>query len=157
MFHCVRVLGWRTNCILMSVAAVSTGGSVSLTEVLSDFWSRLVERIFSLVNPQYQFSEDYLECVSKHAEQLQPFGDVPRKLRVQVGSEWRWQETEWRSVEIYDFIKLSLVSQSGVKSIDCSQSTVSGFGYWSGHCEQSNKGVWSYSVFLQYFKNIFNP
>ncbi|XP_017263938.1 glypican-2 [Kryptolebias marmoratus] len=61
-----------------------SGGSVSLSEVLSDFWSRLVERVFSLVNPQYQFSEDYLECVSKHAEQLQPFGDVPRKLRVQV-------------------------------------------------------------------------
>uniref|UniRef100_A0A3Q3MSS7 Glypican 2 n=1 Tax=Mastacembelus armatus TaxID=205130 RepID=A0A3Q3MSS7_9TELE len=61
-----------------------SGGSVSLTEVFSDFWSRLVERVFSLVNPQYQFSEDYLECVSKHAEQLQPFGDVPRKLRVQV-------------------------------------------------------------------------
>uniref|UniRef100_A0A672GYH5 Glypican 2 n=1 Tax=Salarias fasciatus TaxID=181472 RepID=A0A672GYH5_SALFA len=61
-----------------------SGGSVSLTEVLSDFWSRLVEKVFSLVNPQYQFSDDYLECVSKHAEQLQPFGDVPRKLRVQV-------------------------------------------------------------------------
>ncbi|XP_034037867.1 glypican-2 isoform X2 [Thalassophryne amazonica] len=61
-----------------------SGGSISLTEVLSEFWSRLVERVFSLVNPQYQFSEDYLECVSKHAEQLQPFGDVPRKLRVQV-------------------------------------------------------------------------
>uniref|UniRef100_A0A8C7XXV4 Glypican 2 n=1 Tax=Oryzias sinensis TaxID=183150 RepID=A0A8C7XXV4_9TELE len=61
-----------------------SGSSVSLAEVLSDFWSRLVERVFSLVNPQYQFSEEYLECVSKHAEQLQPFGDMPRKLRVQV-------------------------------------------------------------------------
>ncbi|KAM6953760.1 glypican-2 [Aplochiton taeniatus] len=61
-----------------------SGGSVSLTEVLSEFWSRLMERVFSLVNPQYQFSEEYLECVSKHAEQLQPFGDLPRKLRVQV-------------------------------------------------------------------------
>ncbi|KAG7465343.1 hypothetical protein MATL_G00175400 [Megalops atlanticus] len=61
-----------------------TGGNVSLGEVLAEFWSRLVERVFSLVNPQYQFSEEYLECVSKHAEQLQPFGDLPRKLRVQV-------------------------------------------------------------------------
>ncbi|XP_031424710.1 glypican-6-like [Clupea harengus] len=61
-----------------------SGGTVSLGEVLAEFWSRLVERVFSLVNPQYQFSEDYLECVSKHAEQLQPFGDVPRKLRIQV-------------------------------------------------------------------------
>ncbi|XP_076005197.1 glypican-2 [Genypterus blacodes] len=61
-----------------------SGGSVSLTEVLSEFWSRLVERVFSLVNPQYHFGEEYLECVSKHAEQLLPFGDVPRKMRVQV-------------------------------------------------------------------------
>ena len=60
---------------------------MSLSEVLTDFWSRLVERVFSLVNPQYQFSEEYLECVSKHAEQLQPFGDVPRKLRVQVSPD----------------------------------------------------------------------
>lgn len=60
---------------------------MSLSEVLSDFWSRLVERVFSLVNPQYQFSDDYLECVSKHTEQLLPFGDVPRKMRVQVSFE----------------------------------------------------------------------
>ena len=63
---------------------LSTGGSVSLSEVLSDFWSSLVELVFSLVNPQYQFSDDYIECVTKHAEQLHPFGDMPRKLRVQV-------------------------------------------------------------------------
>ncbi|XDV37897.1 hypothetical protein PO909_007423 [Leuciscus waleckii] len=40
--------------------------------------------MFSLVNPQYEFSEEYLECVSKHAEQLQPFGDLPQKLHTQV-------------------------------------------------------------------------
>ncbi|XP_059403479.1 glypican-2 [Carassius carassius] len=61
-----------------------TGGRVSLAEVLSDFWAGLVERVFTLINPQYQFSEDYLECVSKHAEQLRPFGDVPHKLYIQV-------------------------------------------------------------------------
>lgn len=72
----------------VAFSVLSTGGSVSLAEVLSEFWSRLVERVFSLVNPQYQFSEDYLECVSKHAEQLQPFGDMPRKLRVQVRILW---------------------------------------------------------------------
>ncbi|XP_063045313.1 glypican-2 [Engraulis encrasicolus] len=61
-----------------------SGGTVSLGEVLADFWSRLLERVFTLINPQYQLSEDYLECVSKHGEQLQPFGDVPRKLHIQV-------------------------------------------------------------------------
>ncbi len=57
---------------------------MSLAEVLSEFWAGLVERVFVLVNPQYQFSEEYLECVSKHAEQLRPFGDVPHKLHIQV-------------------------------------------------------------------------
>lgn len=93
--ECKRILHFREMCWIYYLSIVwrkvifcflshVSGGSVSLSEVLSDFWSRLVERLFSLVNPQYQFSDDYLECVSKHAEQLQPFGDVPRKLRVQV-------------------------------------------------------------------------
>nr|XP_033780331.1 glypican-2 [Geotrypetes seraphini] len=60
------------------------GGRVHLEEALADFWGRLLERIFGLLNPQYYFPEEYLECVSKHAEQLRPFGDVPRKLRIQV-------------------------------------------------------------------------
>ncbi|KAF7237442.1 Glypican-4 [Varanus komodoensis] len=61
-----------------------TGGSVNLEEMLNDFWARLLERMFRLVNPQYNFSDEYLECVSKYTEQLKPFGDVPRKLKLQV-------------------------------------------------------------------------
>ncbi|CAI5793341.1 glypicanglypican-4 [Podarcis lilfordi] len=61
-----------------------TGGSVNLEEMLNDFWARLLERMFRLVNPQYHFSDEYLECVSKYTEQLKPFGDVPRKLKLQV-------------------------------------------------------------------------
>ncbi|KAH0630796.1 hypothetical protein JD844_004019 [Phrynosoma platyrhinos] len=61
-----------------------TGGNVNLEEMLNDFWARLLERMFRLVNPQYHFSDEYLECVSKYTEQLKPFGDVPRKLKLQV-------------------------------------------------------------------------
>ncbi|XP_060625479.2 glypican-6 isoform X2 [Anolis sagrei] len=61
-----------------------TGGNVNLEEMLNDFWARLLERMFQLINPHYHFSEDYLECVSKYTDQLKPFGDVPRKLKVQV-------------------------------------------------------------------------
>uniref|UniRef100_A0A8B9IXH8 Glypican 6 n=1 Tax=Amazona collaria TaxID=241587 RepID=A0A8B9IXH8_9PSIT len=61
-----------------------TGGNVNLEEMLNDFWARLLERMFQLINPQYHFNEDYLECVSKYTDQLKPFGDVPRKLKVQV-------------------------------------------------------------------------
>lgn len=120
-----------------------SGGSVSLSEVLSDFWSRLVERLFSLVNPQYQFSDDYLECVSKHAEQLQPFGDVPRKLRVQVrmtddtffGPSW----LDWLS---YCHFILFFSWLKGHSGFCCCQSSITGLVNWSGYCEQSNKGKW---------------
>uniref|UniRef100_A0A8D0WGB5 Glypican 4 n=1 Tax=Sus scrofa TaxID=9823 RepID=A0A8D0WGB5_PIG len=59
-------------------------GNVNLEEMLQDFWARLLERMFRLVNSQYHFTDEYLECVSKYTEQLKPFGDVPRKLKLQV-------------------------------------------------------------------------
>uniref|UniRef100_A0A3Q2PSS9 Glypican 6a n=1 Tax=Fundulus heteroclitus TaxID=8078 RepID=A0A3Q2PSS9_FUNHE len=61
-----------------------TGGNVNLEEMLNDFWSRLLERMFQLLNSQYHFTDDYLECVTKYTDQLKPFGDVPRKLKAQV-------------------------------------------------------------------------
>ncbi|XP_072292255.1 glypican-4 [Eucyclogobius newberryi] len=63
-----------------------TGGSasVNLEAMLSEFWAELLERMFRLVNVQYEFSDDYMECVSRHTDQLMPFGDVPRKLRIQL-------------------------------------------------------------------------
>ncbi|XP_043913441.1 glypican-4 isoform X2 [Protopterus annectens] len=61
-----------------------TTGSVNLEEMLNDFWARLLEKMFQLVNPHYVFTEEYLDCVSRDAEQLKPFGDVPRKLKIQV-------------------------------------------------------------------------
>ncbi|XP_069799289.1 glypican-4 isoform X2 [Dendropsophus ebraccatus] len=60
------------------------GGNVNLEEMLNDFWARLLERMFPLLNPQYHFTDDYLECVSKYIDQLKPFGDLPRKLKLQV-------------------------------------------------------------------------
>lgn len=61
-----------------------TGGNVNLEEMLNDFWSRLLEHLFQLLNSQYHFNDYYLECVSKHMEELKPFGDIPRFLNAQV-------------------------------------------------------------------------
>lgn len=61
-----------------------TGGNVNLEEMLNDFWSRLLEHLFQLLNSQYHFTDYYLECVSKHMEELKPFGDIPRFLNAQV-------------------------------------------------------------------------
>lgn len=63
---------------------VSGSTAVNLDSMLSDFWASLLERMFRLVNVQYEFSDAYMECISRHTEQLQPFGDVPRKLRIQL-------------------------------------------------------------------------
>ncbi|CAG5992781.1 unnamed protein product [Menidia menidia] len=63
---------------------VSGSAAVNLDSMLSEFWADLLERMFRLVNVQYEFSDAYMECVSQHTEQLQPFGDVPRKLRIQL-------------------------------------------------------------------------
>ncbi|XP_056899279.1 glypican-4 [Takifugu flavidus] len=62
----------------------SGSSAVNLESMLSDFWADLLERMFRLVNVQYEFSDAYMECVSRHTDQLQPFGDVPRKLRIQL-------------------------------------------------------------------------
>ncbi|XP_049341240.1 glypican-6b isoform X2 [Astyanax mexicanus] len=61
-----------------------TGGNVNLEEMLNDFWTRLLERMFQLLNSQYLITEEYLECISKYMDQLKPFGDVPKKLKSQV-------------------------------------------------------------------------
>lgn len=63
---------------------VSGSTAVNLDSMLSDFWADLLERMFRLVNVQYEFNDAYMDCVSRHTEQLQPFGDVPRKLRIQL-------------------------------------------------------------------------
>ncbi|XP_059418651.1 glypican-6-like [Carassius carassius] len=60
------------------------GGNINLEEMLNDFWMRLLERMFQLLNSQYLITEDYLECIGKYMEQLKPFGDVPKKLKSQV-------------------------------------------------------------------------
>lgn len=62
----------------------SGSSAVNLDSMLSEFWAELLERMFRLVNVQYEFTDEYMDCVSRYTDQLQPFGDVPRKLRIQL-------------------------------------------------------------------------
>ncbi|KAI5107562.1 glypican 6b precursor [Silurus meridionalis] len=61
-----------------------TGGNVNLEEMIDDFWTSLMERMFQLLNSQYDINDDYMECVNKHMDDLKPFGDVPKKFKAQV-------------------------------------------------------------------------
>ncbi|XP_073407760.1 glypican-2 [Dendrobates tinctorius] len=60
------------------------GGASRLAEALSEFWAALLERTLRLLLPHYELSADYMECAGRRAEELRPFGDIPRRLRIQV-------------------------------------------------------------------------
>lgn len=59
-------------------------GKVDLTDALDSFFNTLYQKMFTVINAQYSFSDKYLECVSEHMKELKPFGDVPDKLSVQI-------------------------------------------------------------------------
>ncbi|XP_034037375.1 glypican-4 [Thalassophryne amazonica] len=93
---------------------VSGSSAVNLESMLSDFWADLLERMFRLLNVQYEFSDAYMECVSRHTEQLQPFGDVPRKLRVHLTRAFIAARTFVRGLSLLPEVvnKVSKVSAS---------------------------------------------
>ena len=60
------------------------GSDINLLDALDSFFSTLMQKMFELLNSQYSFDEQYLECVTEHMDELKPFGDVPQKLSIQV-------------------------------------------------------------------------
>ncbi|XP_039176487.1 glypican-1 [Crotalus tigris] len=60
------------------------GPNINLEEALNEFWTRLLERLFKLMNPQYQLPDEYMDCIVKHSEQHKPFGEVPRDLKLKA-------------------------------------------------------------------------
>ncbi|XP_055377169.1 glypican-6 [Condylostylus longicornis] len=61
-----------------------TRGRVNLSEAIDTFFNTLYQKMFTVLNAQYQFNDKYLGCVSEHMRELKPFGDVPDKLSVQI-------------------------------------------------------------------------
>ncbi|XP_031343007.1 glypican-6-like, partial [Photinus pyralis] len=59
-------------------------GRVRLAEALDTFFGILYQRMFTVINAQYQFDDRYLECVAEHMTDLKPFGDIPHKLGIQL-------------------------------------------------------------------------
>ncbi|XP_063302060.1 glypican-2 isoform X1 [Pelobates fuscus] len=60
------------------------GGASRLADALSEFWAGLLERTLRLLLPHYELSADYMECAGRTAEELRPFADSPKRLRVQI-------------------------------------------------------------------------
>lgn len=60
------------------------GKDKNLKDVMDNFFSRLLQKMFELINTQYAFDEEYMACVTDRMDELKPFGDVPAKLSIQV-------------------------------------------------------------------------
>ncbi|CAJ0944559.1 unnamed protein product [Ranitomeya imitator] len=60
------------------------GSGVNLEEALTEFWSHLLESVFKTQNSQFTFSYEYLDCLAKQYDQLKPFGDIPREMKLKA-------------------------------------------------------------------------
>ncbi|KAJ3599764.1 hypothetical protein NHX12_033720 [Muraenolepis orangiensis] len=61
------------------------GSALNLDETVSEFWFRLLERVFkNAAAAKTSLSEEYLECVAKQREVLRPFGEAPREMKTKV-------------------------------------------------------------------------
>lgn len=59
-------------------------GTVDLDDAMDNFFNTLYQKMFIVLNSQYEFNSKYLECVGDHMKDMRPFGDVPQKLSVQI-------------------------------------------------------------------------
>ncbi|KAG7199661.1 hypothetical protein KM043_014254 [Ampulex compressa] len=59
-------------------------GTVNLDEAMDNFFNTLYQKMFTVINSQYNFDDKYLDCVGDHMKEMRPFGDVPQKLSVQI-------------------------------------------------------------------------
>ncbi|OAD56026.1 Glypican-6 [Eufriesea mexicana] len=59
-------------------------GTVDLDDAMDNFFNTLYQKMFTVLNSQYNFDNKYLECVGEHMKDIRPFDDVPQKLGVQI-------------------------------------------------------------------------
>lgn len=60
------------------------GKNMDLEETFDKFFTTLLQKLFELVHINYSLDDSYIACLSEYMEILQPFGDIPRRLSVQV-------------------------------------------------------------------------
>lgn len=73
-------------------------GTVRLSETMDTFFGILYQRMFTVINAQYTFDEKYLDCVSDLMAEMKPFGDVPKKLGIQLRRSFVGTRTFYKSL-----------------------------------------------------------
>lgn len=61
-----------------------TTGRTDVSDSLDEFYETLYRRMFTIMNPLMPVTDQKWECMRPTMDELQPFGDVPRKMKQQV-------------------------------------------------------------------------
>lgn len=59
-------------------------GSINLADALENFFQQLYKKMYQVLNGQYVFGEGHLNCIVDYLDEMKPFGDVPKKLTLEV-------------------------------------------------------------------------
>ena len=100
--------------LFSDLRAYYKGKDRNLVDVMDNFFSRLLQKMFELLNGQYIFDDDYLGCVTERMNDLKPFGDVPIKLSTQVKRAFIAARTFVQGLAIGRDVILSIMEVSWV-------------------------------------------
>lgn len=75
-------------------------GTVRLSETMDTFFGILYQKMFTVINAQYNYDDKYLECVNDHMTEMKPFGDVPYKLSQQLRRSFVATRTFYKSLTL---------------------------------------------------------
>ncbi|XP_059049274.1 glypican-1 [Achroia grisella] len=59
-------------------------GDTNFEQMMDKFFTILYEKLFAVINSQYNLDERYMRCVNSNMRDIQPFEDVPHKLSLQL-------------------------------------------------------------------------
>ncbi|KAG1701400.1 Lipase maturation factor 1 [Nymphon striatum] len=59
-------------------------GNPDLSKLLDDFFLRLYMTLFEVTHRHYKFTDKHISCIKGMMDELQPFGNVPRRLSAEV-------------------------------------------------------------------------
>lgn len=60
------------------------GIEIDLEQVMDDFFFVLFQKMFALLNVDYEYTSSFWMCTGNYMEELMPFENIPQKLTLQI-------------------------------------------------------------------------
>lgn len=70
------------NDLFKGIASYHEKEEQNLENTLDDFFEKLFVRLFKMLNPNFQFQDEFISCISSSMRFVEPFGDVPKNLLI---------------------------------------------------------------------------